>query len=65
MEQILDLIKQPYRRKYAEKHGIESLMNIFDTCHWKDAKAEEIYKYCLDNNIKWEKYLKIKDDVIT
>ena len=31
----------------------------------KDAKAEEIYKYCLDNNIKWEKYLKIKDDIIT
>ena len=47
MEQILDLIKQPYRRKYAEKYGIESLMNIFDTCHWKDAKAEKIYKKVL------------------
>lgn len=58
MVDIYEIIEGNYRKEYAQKHGIDSLMNCFDTAHWNDEESEKMYKKCLDNNTTWDTYLK-------
>ena len=53
---VNNIIEGKYRRKYAEKHGLSSLINYFHDLPWNDAESERVYKICLEKNITWEKY---------
>lgn len=56
----LQLIKGKERQKYAQKHGIDKLINIYHGLPWNDEKSEKVYKICNEQNISWEQYYGIK-----
>ena len=60
-EKDLMFIEGEQRRKYAAKHGISSLINMYHGMPWNDEKSEQVYKICNDKNITWEQYYGIKD----
>lgn len=53
---VLDYITGKERRKYAEKHGISSLINLYHGLPWNDKESERVYKICNQRGITWEKY---------
>lgn len=57
----LDLIKGKERRRYAEKHGISSLINSFHGLPWNDKESERVYKICNNRNITWQEYYGVKN----
>jgi hypothetical protein len=59
---LTELIEGEYRRKYAKKYGIGSLINYFHGLPWNDDESEKAYKICLDNGITWEEYYRIGKD---
>lgn len=61
-KEILNLIEGTERRKYAEKHGLSSLINMFHFLPWNDAESERVYKICNEKGITWEKYYGLKKD---
>lgn len=58
-ENILKMIDGQERQKYAKKHGISSLINMYHGLHWNDAESERVYKICNDKGITWQEYYKI------
>lgn len=62
MVNIYDEIKGKERRKYAEKHGIASLINMYHGLPWNDAESERVYGICNKRGITWEKYYGIKKE---
>lgn len=59
-EFILQMIEGKERRKYAKKHGVNSLVNMYHDLPWNDAESERVYKICNDKGITWEEYYGIK-----
>lgn len=57
--EIMDLITGKERRKYAEKHGIGSLINMYHGLHWNDQESERVYGICNRKGITWQEYYKI------
>lgn len=61
-EELLKYIEGKERRKYAKKHGISSLINMYHGLPWNDAESERVYKICNNKGITWEKYYKIPNE---
>ena len=59
-KEIIDLIEGKERQKYAMKHGVSSLINLFHCLPWNDDESERVYKICNDKGITWEQYYGIK-----
>lgn len=60
-EKDLDFIEGVERRKYAAKHGLSSLINMYHGLPWIGEEAERVYKICNDKGITWEEYYGIKN----
>ena len=60
-EKDLDFIEGDERRKYAAKHGLSSLINMYHGMPWKGEEAEKVYKICNDKGIPQEEYYGIKN----
>ena len=60
-EKILELVKGKERKKYARKHGISALINMYHDLPWNDAESERVYKICNQKKITWEEFYKLKD----
>ena len=60
IEYELSLIDGEERKKYAKKHGIGSLINLYHGLPWDDNESEKIYKY----GITWEQYYNFKSDSV-
>ena len=56
---IFDLIEGEERKKYAKKHGINSLINYFHGLPWNNEESERVYKICNNKGITWEEYYNI------
>lgn len=59
VKSALDYIDGKERKKYAEKHGISSLINCYHGLPWNDKESESVYKICNEKGITWEKYYKL------
>lgn len=59
VKSALDYIDGKERRKYAEKHGISSLINYYHGLPWNDKESERVYKICNEKGITWEKHYNI------
>lgn len=64
IEYELSLIDGEERKKYAKKHGIGSLINLYHGLPWDDNESEKIYKYCNEHGITWEQYYNFKSDSV-
>lgn len=58
---LLQFIQGEERKKYAEKHGVGSLINAYHGLHWNDEESERVYKICNTKGITWEEYYKISN----
>lgn len=60
-EYVIDkIIVGDQRKKYAKRHGIDSLINAFHGLPWNDKESERVYKICNDRGITWEQFYGIK-----
>lgn len=57
----LEYIDGKERKKYAEKHGVSSLINYYHGLPWNDEKSEKVYAICNEKNITWQQYYGIKE----
>ena len=53
---VFDLVEGEERRKYAQAHGINSLINMFHGLPWNDEESERVYRICNEREITWEEY---------
>lgn len=62
----LQYIEGEERKKYAKKHGVNSLINYFHGLHWNDKESERVYGICNKRGITWQEYYEIgkRDGVI-
>ena len=62
-DNLLDILGiKGERRKYAQKYGIDALINYFHGFHWNDEESERVYKICNEKGITWEDYYGIDKD---
>lgn len=61
---ILEQINGEERQKYAQTHGVGSLINMYHGLPWNDTESERVYKICNDKGITWEEYYKIPKRVV-